>query len=90
MRISDADAARLRELREALRALVAANHGSAVPRDALETLRREGAGVGSGSGSTPRGATELEPVGRGASTARWRRCSDILHEAQLSGDVVAA
>src|SRR6187397_1779514 len=38
VRITHADVDRLRERREALRALVAANHGNAVPREVLETL----------------------------------------------------
>jgi predicted RNA-binding Zn ribbon-like protein len=84
VRITYDDAARLRELREAIRTLVAANHGSAVPRDALETLRREGAGVRLRVRFGPRGATELEPVGRGAHTA-VATVLDILHEAQITG-----
>jgi predicted RNA-binding Zn ribbon-like protein len=84
VRITRADVDRLRELREALRALVAANHGNAMPRDALETLRREGAGVRLRVGFGSRGATELEPVGRGADAA-VATVLDILHEAQATG-----
>ena len=83
VRITYGDVARLRELREALRALVAANHGSAVPREALETLRREGARARLRVGFGPRGATELEPVGRGADAA-IATVLDILHEAQIT------
>src|SRR5512132_2132264 len=43
VRITHADVIRLREVREAIRALVNANHGGTVTPDALETLRREGA-----------------------------------------------
>jgi predicted RNA-binding Zn ribbon-like protein len=84
VRITYGDVARLRELREALRALVAANHGGAVPRDVLEALRREGAGVRLRVGFGLRGATELEPVGRGADGA-VATVLDILHEAQITG-----
>jgi predicted RNA-binding Zn ribbon-like protein len=84
VRITYADVDRLRELREALRALVAANHGNAVPREALETLRREGARARLRVGFGSRGATELEPVGHGADAA-VATVLDILHEAQTSG-----
>ena len=84
VRITHADVARLRELREALRALVAANHGNAMPHDALETLRREGAGVRLRVGFGSRGATELGPVGRGADAA-VATVLEILHEAQVTG-----
>jgi predicted RNA-binding Zn ribbon-like protein len=84
VRITHADVDRLRELREAIRALVAANHGTAMPPDALETLRREGAGVRLRVGFGSRGATELEPVGRGADAA-VATVLDILHEAQVTG-----
>jgi len=84
VRITYGDAARLREFREALRALVAANHGSAVPPGTLETLRGEGARVRLRVGFGPRGATELEPVGRGADAA-VATVLDILHEAQING-----
>jgi predicted RNA-binding Zn ribbon-like protein len=84
VRITNGDAARLRELREALRALVAANRGAAVPRDVLEALRLEGAGVRLRVGLGPSGATELEPVGRGADAA-VATILDILHEAQITG-----
>ena len=84
VRITHADVDRLRELREALRALVAANHGNAMPREALEILRREGAGARLRVGFGSRGATELEPVGHGADAA-VATVLDILHEAQTSG-----
>src|SRR3954449_1045975 len=42
-RISAADAARLRELREALRALAVTNHGSALDAAAAETIRANAA-----------------------------------------------
>ena len=89
VRITHADVARLRELREALRALIAANHGNAMPRDALETLRREGAAVRLRVGFGSRGTTELEPVGRGTDAA-VATVLDILHEAQVTGRVAEA
>jgi predicted RNA-binding Zn ribbon-like protein len=84
VRITHADVIRLRELREAIRTLVTANHGGAVTPDALDTLRREGARVRLRIGLGPRGATELEPVGRGADAAA-ATVLDILHEAQITG-----
>ena len=84
VRITLDDAARLRELREALRELVASNHGSAISRQALETLRREGAGVRLRVGFGSRGATDLEPVGRGTDAA-VATVLDILNEAQITG-----
>ena len=84
VRITHADVARLRELREALRALIAANHGNAIPHDALETLRREGAKARLRVGFGSRGATELEPVGRGTDAAA-ATVLDMLHEAQITG-----
>ena len=89
VRITHADVIRLRELREAIRALVMANHGGAVTPDALGTLRREGARVRLRIGLGPRGATELEPVGRGADAAA-ATVLDILHEAQITGGVAEA
>jgi predicted RNA-binding Zn ribbon-like protein len=84
VRITHADVIRLRELREAIRALVTANHGGAVTPDALGTLRSEGDGVRLRIGFGPHGATELEPVGRGADAA-VATVLDILHEAQITG-----
>jgi predicted RNA-binding Zn ribbon-like protein len=84
VRITYVDVVRLRELREAVRALIAASHGSAMSRDALEALRREGAGVRLRVRFGPSGATELEPVGRGADAA-VATIMDILHEAQITG-----
>jgi predicted RNA-binding Zn ribbon-like protein len=84
VRITHGDVARLREFRETLRALAAANHGGAVARDALETLGREGAGVRLRVGFGTSGATELEPVGRGADAA-VATVMGILHEAQITG-----
>jgi len=84
VRITHQDVARLRELREALRALVAANHGGAVRPDDLETLRREGAGARLRVGFGGRGGTELETVARGTD-AVVAAILGILHEAQVTG-----
>jgi predicted RNA-binding Zn ribbon-like protein len=77
-RVSAADAKRLRELREALRALVAANRGGGQP----------GAGVIRGAPLAVvvdgAGRTTLEPVGGGVDRA-VATLLGILHEAQLTG-----
>lgn len=78
------DVVRLREFREAIRALAAANHGSVMSGDALRLLRREGAGVRLRVRFGPSGATEVEPVGRGADAA-VAAVMGILHEAQITG-----
>ena len=83
VRITHADVARLRELREAIRALIAANHGTRVDPDALATLRRESAEatllIGFGAG----GATVLRPLARGTDGA-VAALLGIVHEAQLT------
>jgi len=84
VRITPGDVARLRELREALRALVAANHGGAVTPGAVDTLRREGARVRFLVGFGERGAAELEPLGAGVDGA-VATILGILHEAQVTG-----
>jgi predicted RNA-binding Zn ribbon-like protein len=55
-----------------------------MPRDALETLRREGATARLRVRFGSRGASGLEPVGRGADAA-VATVLDILHEAQVTG-----
>jgi predicted RNA-binding Zn ribbon-like protein len=84
VRITHADVDRLRELREALRALVAANHGNAMPPEALETLRREGANTRLRLAFDGRGATGLEPAVRGPDSAVATILS-VLLEAQITG-----
>jgi predicted RNA-binding Zn ribbon-like protein len=84
VRITGAEAARLRDLREAIRALIAVNHGSDLEPGALATLRREAARtrlrVGFGAG----GVVGLEPVVRGTDGA-IAALLGILYEAQLTG-----
>jgi predicted RNA-binding Zn ribbon-like protein len=83
-RVSDADAARLRELREALRALVVANHGGEPDRE-TETIRRLTAGARLSVAIDDAGRTALEPASDGVDGA-MATLLGILHEAQLSGD----
>jgi predicted RNA-binding Zn ribbon-like protein len=77
-RISAAEAERLRELREALRALIVAPNpqAAAIVRAQQATLRVI---------VDDAGRAALEPVGGGADAAVATLLS-ILHEAQLSGD----
>jgi len=84
VRVTQADVARLRELREAIRALVTANHGGTVSPDALTTLRREGDAVRLRVGFARGGASDLEPVARGTDGAVASILA-ILHEAQSTG-----
>jgi predicted RNA-binding Zn ribbon-like protein len=83
-RITYDDVARLREFRETLRTLAAANHGGAVRAmpSRRSGARERGSGFRVGFGAS--GATELEPVGRGADAA-VATVMAILHEAQITG-----
>jgi predicted RNA-binding Zn ribbon-like protein len=83
-RISEADAARLRELREAIRALAIANHGSGPERAAADLIRRASGGAQLSVAIDDAGRTALEPAGRGAEGA-VATLLGILHEAQLTG-----
>ena len=84
-RISGADAARLRELREALRALVIANQGGGqAPAAAIDVLRRASGRARLQVGFDDAARTALEPARRGADGA-IATLLGILHEAQLSG-----
>ena len=82
-RISGADAARLRELREAIRALVVSNRAGQPPAAALEVVRAQGAELRIVIDDA--GRTVLEPTRDGADRAVATLLA-ILHEAQLSGD----
>jgi predicted RNA-binding Zn ribbon-like protein len=84
-RISDADAARLRELREALRALALANHGPQPQTEATDTVRRLSGGAPLGVAVDDVGRTALEPA-RGGVGGAVATLLGILHEAQLTGD----
>jgi predicted RNA-binding Zn ribbon-like protein len=80
-RISAADATRLRELREALRALIVA--GGEPNAAAAAIVREQGVQLVVSLDDT--GATVLAPASRGADGA-VATLLGILHEAQLSGD----
>jgi predicted RNA-binding Zn ribbon-like protein len=83
-RISDADVARLRELREAIRSLAMANHGVQPGAAATDVVRRLAAGARLSVVIDDRGRTALEPARRGVDGA-VATLLGILHEAQLSG-----
>jgi predicted RNA-binding Zn ribbon-like protein len=81
-RVSDADVARLRELREAIRALAIANHGGRPDAAATEVIRGVSAPLSVTVDAT--GRTALEPA-RGGIDGVVATLLGILHEAQLSG-----
>jgi predicted RNA-binding Zn ribbon-like protein len=82
--ISGADATRLRELREALRALVLANHGGRPEAAATDVIRRVSGGVQLSVEVDGTGRTALEPP-RGGVDGAVATLLGILHEAQLTG-----
>jgi predicted RNA-binding Zn ribbon-like protein len=82
--ISAADVARLRELREALRALAIANHGGQPEAAAMDVVRGVSGRVRLSVAVDDAGRTALEPSGRGVDAAVATLLA-ILHEAQLSG-----
>lgn len=84
VRITHADAERLRIVREAIRALVAANHGGRPEPGALAILRREGARAKLRLGFGADGSAVLEPVVRGTDGA-VATLLGIVHEAQTIG-----
>jgi predicted RNA-binding Zn ribbon-like protein len=83
-RISDADAARLRELREALRELAIANHGGTAGAAATDIIRGAARTARLGVAVDSTGRTALEPAGHGVDAA-VATLLGILHEAQLTG-----
>ena len=83
-RISDADAARLRELREAIRALVIANHGGDPDPAATDVIRRASGGAALGVAIDDAGRTALKAK-RGGVDGAVATLLGILHEAQLTG-----
>ena len=84
-RISDADVARLRELREAIRALAIANQGGQPGAAAADIIRRLSGTAQLSVSIDDTGRTALEPTGRGVDGA-VATLLGILHEAQLAGD----
>jgi predicted RNA-binding Zn ribbon-like protein len=84
-RISDADVARLRELREAIRALAIANQGGQSGAAAADIIRRLSGTAQLSVSIDDTGRTALEPTGRGVDGA-VATLLGVLHEAQLAGD----
>ena len=82
--ISDVDVARLRELREAMRALAIVNQTGQSPAAATGVLRRVAAGPQLIVAIDDTGRTALEPARRGVDGA-VATLLGILHEAQLTG-----
>jgi predicted RNA-binding Zn ribbon-like protein len=83
-RVSAVDVARLRELREALRALALANHTGRSAAAAADVIRRVSGTAALGVAIDDEGQTALEPARRGVDGA-VATLLGILHEAQLSG-----
>jgi predicted RNA-binding Zn ribbon-like protein len=83
-RVSDADAARLRQLREAMRALVIANQGGRPADDAAQVIRANAAVAQIHVALDDTGRSALEPAGRGVNGA-VATLLGILHEAQVAG-----
>jgi predicted RNA-binding Zn ribbon-like protein len=84
-RVTDADAARLRELREAIRALALANHGGPPDAAATDVVRRAAGAAALRVGVDAAGRTALEPAAGGVDGA-VATLLGILHEAQIGGD----
>jgi len=83
-RVSAADAARLRELREAIRALAIANQGEPPDAAAITVIRAAAATAQLSVSVGDDGRTALEPATRGVDGA-VATLLGILHEAQLTG-----
>lgn len=83
--VSDADAARLRVFREALRAVVLANHGGDPPAAAVRSLARMGEDAHLRVQVDRGGETSLARSARGVDGAIAELLA-ILHEAQISGN----
>src|SRR4051794_2908481 len=83
--LSSADAARLRELREAVRALACANQGGRPEEAATAVLRRASAAAQLRIAIDGTGRTALEPADGGVDGV-VATLLGILHEAQLAGD----
>ena len=83
-RISDADVARLRELREAIRALAIANQQGQSGAAATDVIRRVAGTAQLSVAVDDTGRTALEPTSRGVDAA-VATLLGILHEAQLTG-----
>ena len=84
-RVSAADVTRLRELREALRALVVANQATGPCAAAADVLRGAAGRAQLAVAVDDSGRTSLEPA-RGGVDGAVATLLGILHESQLSGD----
>jgi predicted RNA-binding Zn ribbon-like protein len=83
-RVSDADVARLRALREAIRALVIANQDGQPDAAAADVARRFASAARLSVSVDDTGRTALEPAAGGVDGA-VATLLGILHEAQLTG-----
>jgi predicted RNA-binding Zn ribbon-like protein len=83
-RVSGRDAERLRELREALRALVMSNHGGRPDPVAMDVIREASRAAALSISVDEAGRTALEAAHRGVDGA-VAELLGILHEAQLTG-----
>jgi predicted RNA-binding Zn ribbon-like protein len=83
-RVSDADAARLRELREAIRALAIANQGGRQDAAAADIIREASRAAQVSVAIDDTGRTALVPT-RGGVDGAVATLLGILHEAQLTG-----
>src|SRR3954452_10721742 len=84
-RLSRADVDRLRDLREAIRALAVANHGDRPDAAALDVIRAASAGGWLSVAIDDTGRTTLKAPSGGIGGAVATLLA-ILHEAQLAGD----
>jgi predicted RNA-binding Zn ribbon-like protein len=84
-RVSDADVARLRELREAIRALAIANRGGQPATAATDVIRKASETARLRVAVDDTGRATLEPESRGVDGA-VAALLGILHEAQLTGE----
>ena len=84
-RVSDSDVARLRELREAIRALAIANRGGQPATAATDVIRKASAAALLRFAMDNTGRTALAPESRGVDGA-VAALLGILHDAQLTGD----
>jgi len=83
-RVTARDAARLRELREALRSLVLANDATSPPPEAVAALRRTTRSADLRVEFDDSGRTRLEPTRKGIEAAAAAMLG-IVHEAHLLG-----
>jgi predicted RNA-binding Zn ribbon-like protein len=79
------DVVRIRELREAIRALAVANHGATLSPAASAVVRRASRSAELRVGCDKLGQTWLEPA-RGGIDGAVATLLGILHEARISGD----